>query len=258
MARSSVESRSLLNRIYDKITTGAAKEGGAKAAIFKQAYAAKQYWLKYNYVKHSVWDPLVFDKVCVCVRVCVPWPQPPAPLCRSRRRLAWTAVTLLSQARLPSLSTSWSSCASCSGTRSLSIKIFSKYQIHSHSMVRSSQYIMDLSRIRLYTLTRCVSHSVRCVCVCVCACWCVSPFSHHAMFPCARCPVLEGYGQTECYGAASITSVSDFASVGHVGGPIACNEIKLVSVPEVRHDCDSISAWRSVCMWGFAPGQQEV
>jgi hypothetical protein len=31
--------------------------------------------------------------------------------------------------------------------------------------------------------------------------------------------VLEGYGQTECSAAACVTSPSDFATLGHVGGP---------------------------------------
>jgi len=32
-----------------------------------------------------------------------------------------------------------------------------------------------------------------------------------------------------------VTSTTDFASIGHVGGPIACNELKLVSVPEMEY-----------------------
>ena len=48
--------------------------------------------------------------------------------------------------------------------------------------------------------------------------------------------VLEGYGQTECTAAATITSPSDCATLGHVGGPVPCNEIKLVSVPEMDYN----------------------
>jgi long-chain acyl-CoA synthetase len=47
--------------------------------------------------------------------------------------------------------------------------------------------------------------------------------------------VLEGYGQTECYGASCVNAPGDFATLGHVGGPIACNELKLVSVPEMEY-----------------------
>ncbi len=52
---------------------------------------------------------------------------------------------------------------------------------------------------------------------------------------CRSCPVLEGYGQTECYGASCVTSPSDRASLGHVGGPLPCNELKLVSVPDMEY-----------------------
>jgi hypothetical protein len=53
----------LLNRIYDKVMSGATKDGGAKAAIFTRALEAKKYWLKRNYGNHSVWDKIVFSKV---------------------------------------------------------------------------------------------------------------------------------------------------------------------------------------------------
>ena len=44
------------------------------------------------------------------------------------------------------------------------------------------------------------------------------------------CPVVEGYGQTECTAAATISLPTD-AHNGHVGGPLPCTEIKLVDVP---------------------------
>ena len=40
------------------------------------------------------------------------------------------------------------------------------------------------------------------------------------------CPVIEGYGQTENAAAAFITHTSD-ASIGHVGNPVANNEVVL-------------------------------
>ena len=46
--------------------------------------------------------------------------------------------------------------------------------------------------------------------------------------------VLEGYGQTECGAAATITTPGDFTA-GHVGPPIACNRIKLVDVPDMNY-----------------------
>lgn len=49
------------------------------------------------------------------------------------------------------------------------------------------------------------------------------------------CQVVEGYGQTECGGAATVTDPADQASLGHVGGPLASNEIKLVSCPDLGY-----------------------
>lgn len=48
------------------------------------------------------------------------------------------------------------------------------------------------------------------------------------------CCVLQGYGQTECSAGATITSPGD-SDVGHVGPPLACNELKLESVPELGY-----------------------
>jgi len=48
-------------------------------------------------------------------------------------------------------------------------------------------------------------------------------------------PVMEGYGQTEGSAAATLSSSEDIASVGHVGGPVACCEIKLVDVPDMSY-----------------------
>ncbi|OQR93326.1 Long-chain-fatty-acid--CoA ligase, partial [Achlya hypogyna] len=45
------------------------------------------------------------------------------------------------------------------------------------------------------------------------------------------CPVLEGYGQSECTGAVNITDISDLTP-GTVGAPMSCCEMKLVSVSE--------------------------
>lgn len=51
---------------------------------------------------------------------------------------------------------------------------------------------------------------------------------------CFSCPVVEGYGQTECGAACCIQHPSD-PSVGNVGIPLPCNEIKLVDIPEMNY-----------------------
>ena len=48
------------------------------------------------------------------------------------------------------------------------------------------------------------------------------------------CVVVEGYGQTECVAAATITIEGDSVP-GHVGVPSPCNAIKLVDVPELGY-----------------------
>ena len=47
------------------------------------------------------------------------------------------------------------------------------------------------------------------------------------------CVLLEGYGQTECSAACSITMIGD-AQGGHVGSPLPCNNIRLMDVPEME------------------------
>jgi long-chain acyl-CoA synthetase len=50
--------------------------------------------------------------------------------------------------------------------------------------------------------------------------------------------VIEGYGQTEtCAAATASDGATDFSS-GHVGGPVACNEIRLESVSDMGYNCN--------------------
>ncbi|KAJ3071533.1 Long chain acyl-CoA synthetase 7 peroxisomal [Podochytrium sp. JEL0797] len=48
------------------------------------------------------------------------------------------------------------------------------------------------------------------------------------------CPVVEGYGQTESASGLTIGLKGD-VEPGHVGAPLTCNEVKLVSVPEMKY-----------------------
>jgi long-chain acyl-CoA synthetase len=53
----------LYNRIYDKVLGNVKAAGGVAAYLFNLAYKSKMYWLRKGYVKHSLWDKLVFAKV---------------------------------------------------------------------------------------------------------------------------------------------------------------------------------------------------
>jgi len=57
---------------------------------------------------------------------------------------------------------------------------------------------------------------------------------HEFLKICFCCPVLQGYGLTETSAAGTIQVPSD-ASIGHVGGPLPCNEIRLADVPEMKY-----------------------
>ncbi|GMH58817.1 hypothetical protein TL16_g02692 [Triparma laevis f. inornata] len=48
-------------------------------------------------------------------------------------------------------------------------------------------------------------------------------------------PVLEGYGQTECCAAMTLTSPQDHSTSGHVGVPIPCCKVRLEDVPEMGY-----------------------
>lgn len=51
---------------------------------------------------------------------------------------------------------------------------------------------------------------------------------------CFCVPMIEAYGQTEGTGGEFVTAKLD-PTFGHVGGPIVCNEFKLVDVPDMKY-----------------------
>jgi long-chain acyl-CoA synthetase len=64
-----------------------------------------------------------------------------------------------------------------------------------------------------------------------------SPISAEVMMflrVCFGCHVLEGYGMTETSCTISITRTDD-PTIGHVGAPLPCVEIKLVDIPEMNY-----------------------
>lgn len=62
----------------------------------------------------------------------------------------------------------------------------------------------------------------------------LSPKVLHFLRCCAGCPVVEGYGQTECHAVCSVTLVGD-PDTGNVGPPLPCCEIKLADVEEMNY-----------------------
>lgn len=64
------------------------------------------------------------------------------------------------------------------------------------------------------------------------------------------CVVLEGYGQTECGAAATLTIEGD-AVAGHVGIPLPCCAIKLMDVPELGYvNAGSSTGVGEICIRG--------
>lgn len=53
-----------------------------------------------------------------------------------------------------------------------------------------------------------------------------------------ECDLREGYGQTETMAASFVTYSGD-TNYGHVGGPNAATEFKLVDVPEMNYTSES-------------------
>lgn len=61
------------------------------------------------------------------------------------------------------------------------------------------------------------------------------------------CPIFEGYGQTECAAAATLTITSD-TTVGHIGVPAPWSQIKLISVPELDYNAENNEG--EICLRG--------
>lgn len=67
---------------------------------------------------------------------------------------------------------------------------------------------------------------------------------------CFCCPVVQGYGLTENFAGATISYGAD-STVGHVGTPLTCTEIKLVDVPEMNYTSQDKPCPRGeVCLRG--------
>jgi long-chain acyl-CoA synthetase len=62
----------------------------------------------------------------------------------------------------------------------------------------------------------------------------IAPYVMEFLRICFACPVVEGYGQTECSAACTTTPI-DETGVGNVGVPFASVELKLVDVPAMNY-----------------------
>lgn len=65
---------------------------------------------------------------------------------------------------------------------------------------------------------------------------------------CMGCPVLEGYGQTEC-GAICCLQMPGDGTIGDVGPPLRCNSIKLADVPDMNYNASENKG--EICVKGF-------
>nr|AOE43313.1 fcsA [Rostrostelium ellipticum] len=71
------------------------------------------------------------------------------------------------------------------------------------------------------------------------------------LMACFCCPVVQGYGLTENVGGANVGYPED-TTIGHVGPPLACSEIKLVDVPEMNYfSTDKPFPRGEVCLRGY-------
>ncbi|XP_044521510.1 long-chain-fatty-acid--CoA ligase 5 [Gracilinanus agilis] len=61
------------------------------------------------------------------------------------------------------------------------------------------------------------------------------------------CPVYEAYGQTECTAGCTFSSPGDWTT-GHVGAPLACNEVKLEDVVDMNYF--SVDGEGEICIRG--------
>lgn len=62
----------------------------------------------------------------------------------------------------------------------------------------------------------------------------LSPNVLHFLRVALGCTILDSYGLIECSGFATITAFKNYHSY-HSGGPLSCNEIKLIDLPEFRY-----------------------
>ena len=66
------------------------------------------------------------------------------------------------------------------------------------------------------------------------------------------CPIIEGYGQTESSALVTATWAKDVEAAGTVGGPVPCNYLKLVDVPDMNYlSSDEPYPRGEICLKGY-------
>ena len=66
---------------------------------------------------------------------------------------------------------------------------------------------------------------------------------------CFSCQILEAYGLTECGGACTASRHDDVRS-GHVGGPLGCASLKLISIPDMNYFITAENPCGEICVKG--------
>lgn len=66
----------------------------------------------------------------------------------------------------------------------------------------------------------------------------------------AGVPVCQGYGLTETGAALTVQAYDDQLTAAHVGAPLACNEVKLVDVPEMGYISNAPAQRGEICVRG--------
>jgi len=78
----------------------------------------------------------------------------------------------------------------------------------------------------------------------------LAPYVMEFLRICFACPVVEGYGQTECSAACAATPLES-TEIGNVGFPLPSVEIKLVDVPEMNYfTTDKPNPRGEICLRG--------
>ncbi|KAI9362435.1 hypothetical protein DFJ73DRAFT_812376 [Zopfochytrium polystomum] len=66
------------------------------------------------------------------------------------------------------------------------------------------------------------------------------PKSTQRFLTCSMCPIVNGYGMTECCAVAAVQNIDQASRLGIVGPPVTSMEIKLVDVPDTSYSSKNV------------------